>query len=247
MISFGGTPDSPDTLVAAVSEANNAILVTMDGDAKTIASRYGVGSRRYRRLSILRFERCRESRAAKRIDEAMSLIEHEWEVGGGRESQDRRMFVVITDGRNDSHQPLERRALSLNGLLLQEVSDYGAPNLQVRAAFHRRQRRYRILVDDQVIDRPPGGLARRRSDALSSLSAGRQRRFRRLDKGYRSLPERAGLDNPTRAAASCSVMGGRPVAAGAANRQSHPQYARSTRGGDRSQHAMGGTNAQRWL
>ena len=91
-------PDSPGTLVAAVSEANNAILVTMDGDAKTIASRYGVGSRRYRRLSILRFERCRESRAAKRIDEAMSLIEHEWEVGGGRESQDRRMFVVITDG-----------------------------------------------------------------------------------------------------------------------------------------------------
>ena len=91
-------PDSPDTLVAAVSEANNAILFTMDGDAKTIASRYGVGSRRYRRLSILRFERCRESRAAKRIDEAMSLIEHEWEVGGGRESQDRRMFVVITDG-----------------------------------------------------------------------------------------------------------------------------------------------------
>ena len=111
-------------------------------------------------------------------------------------------------GRDDSHQPLERRALSLNGLLLQEVSDYGAPNLQVRAAFHRRQRRYRILVDDQVIDRLPGGLARRRSDALSSLSAGRQRRFRRLDKDYRSLPERAGLDNPTRAAASCSVMGG---------------------------------------
>ena len=56
-------------------------------------------------------------------------------------------------GRDDSHQPLERRALSLNGRLLQEVSDYGAPNLQVRAAFHRRQRRYRILVDDQVIDR----------------------------------------------------------------------------------------------
>ena len=150
-------------------------------------------------------------------------------------------------GRDDSHQPLERRALSLNGLLLQEVSDYGAPNLQVRAAFHRRQRRYRILVDDQVIDRPPGGLARRQSDALSSLSAGRQRRFRRLDKDYRSLPERAGLDNPTRAAASCSVMGGRPVAAGAANRQSHPQYARSTRGGDRSQHDTGGFDAQRRL
>ena len=92
-------PDSPDTLVAAVSEANNATLGTMDGDAKTIASRYGVGSRRYRRLSILRFERCRESRAAKRIDEAMSLIEHEWEVGGGRESQDRRMLWSLRTGR----------------------------------------------------------------------------------------------------------------------------------------------------
>lgn len=91
-------PDSPDTLVAAVSEANNAILVTMDGDARTIASRYGVGSRRFRRLSILRFEKCRESRAAKRIDDAMSLIEHEWAIGGGKESKDRRMFVVVTDG-----------------------------------------------------------------------------------------------------------------------------------------------------
>ena len=98
-----------------------------------------------------------------------------------------------------------------------------------------------------MIDRPPGGLARRQSDALSSLSGGRQRRFRRLDKDYRSLPERAGQDNPTRAAASCSVMGGRSVGAGAANRQSHLQYARSTRGGDRSRHDTGGTNAQRWL
>ena len=42
-------------------------------------------------------------------------------------------------------------------------------------------------------------------------------------------------------------MRGRPVAAGAANRQSHPQYARSTRGGNRSRHATGGTKAQRWL
>ena len=50
--------------------------------------------------------------------------------------------------------------------VLQELSDGGAPNLRVRAALHLRQRRYRILVDDQVIDPPPGGLTRRRSDAL---------------------------------------------------------------------------------
>ncbi|MDE0717734.1 MAG: hypothetical protein F4027_14760 [Rhodospirillaceae bacterium] len=89
-------PDSPDTLVAAVSQANDAILVTMDGDFRKIASYHGVGSGRFRRLSLLRFERCRESRAARRLDEAMSLIEHEWDVGARRSSRDRRMFVVIT-------------------------------------------------------------------------------------------------------------------------------------------------------
>ena len=49
---------------------------------------------------------------------------------------------------------------------LQELSDDGAPSLRVRATLHLRQRRHRILVDDQVIDRPPGGFTRRRSDAL---------------------------------------------------------------------------------
>jgi predicted nuclease of predicted toxin-antitoxin system len=60
-------PDSPDSLVAAVPEANNAVLVTMDGDFKTIAARTGIGQRRYRRLSLIRFEKCRESQAAHRL------------------------------------------------------------------------------------------------------------------------------------------------------------------------------------
>ena len=90
-------PDSPDTLVAAVSEANDAILVTMDGDFRKIASNYGVGSHRYRRLSLLRFERCRESRAALRLEEAMSLIEHEWNFGSGNSPAGRRMYVVVTE------------------------------------------------------------------------------------------------------------------------------------------------------
>ena len=32
-------PDSPDALVAAVSEANDAVLVTMDNDFKAIAAK----------------------------------------------------------------------------------------------------------------------------------------------------------------------------------------------------------------
>lgn len=86
-------PDSPDTLVAAVAEANDAVLVTMDGDFKSIAARSGIGQRRFRRLSLLRFERCRESQAARRLESALSLVEHEWTCGNGR--HDRRMFVVI--------------------------------------------------------------------------------------------------------------------------------------------------------
>jgi predicted nuclease of predicted toxin-antitoxin system len=41
-------PDAPDTLVAAISEANHAILVTMDADFKSIASRIQIGRSRYR-------------------------------------------------------------------------------------------------------------------------------------------------------------------------------------------------------
>jgi predicted nuclease of predicted toxin-antitoxin system len=85
--------DSPDTLVAAVSQANGAVLVTMDSDFKSIASRIGIGQRRFRKLSLLRFEKCRESRAKERLKSALSLIAHEWDFGGGQ--RDRRMFVVI--------------------------------------------------------------------------------------------------------------------------------------------------------
>lgn len=95
-------PDSPDTLVAAVAEANDAVLVTMDGDFKTIAARSGVGQRRFRRLSIVRFEKCRESKAAQRMEAALSLLEHEWALSG--DSHDRRMFVVITGATIRTHR-----------------------------------------------------------------------------------------------------------------------------------------------
>jgi predicted nuclease of predicted toxin-antitoxin system len=95
-------PDSPDMLVAAVSEANNAILVTMDSDFKSIVTRTGIGHRRFRKLSLLRFEKCRESQAAARLLNAMSLIEHEWRIGNG--AADRRMFVVITGQAIRTHR-----------------------------------------------------------------------------------------------------------------------------------------------
>jgi len=59
-------PNSPDSLVAAVAEANRAILVSLDGDFKKIAQRHGVGRRALRTLSLIKLT-CRESRANERI------------------------------------------------------------------------------------------------------------------------------------------------------------------------------------
>lgn len=94
--------NSEDNLVAAVSEANRAVLISWDGDFKNIARREGVGKRRFKELSLLRFEKCRESRGAERLARALSLIEHEWEVGNG--GSDRRMFVVICENTIRTHR-----------------------------------------------------------------------------------------------------------------------------------------------
>ena len=78
------------------------MLVTMDNDFKAIAAKIGIGRRRYRTLSLIRFEKCRESQAAGRLREAMSLIEHEWTFSGGK--RDRRMFVVIGGASIRTHR-----------------------------------------------------------------------------------------------------------------------------------------------
>jgi len=94
--------NSPDALVAAVAEANGAVLVALDADFKALATRTGIGRRRFKKLSLIRFEKCRESQAALRLEKAMSLVEHEWAIGGS--DRDRRMFVVITADTIRSHR-----------------------------------------------------------------------------------------------------------------------------------------------
>ena len=83
---------SPDPLVCAVAEQNDAILVALDGDMRALAQRRGIGQRRFRKLSLLKLS-CRETRAAQRVQSAMSLIEHEW--GYGASNLDRRIFIEI--------------------------------------------------------------------------------------------------------------------------------------------------------
>jgi predicted nuclease of predicted toxin-antitoxin system len=85
-------PNSPDPLVAAVSEMNEAVLVSHDADFKSLAPRAGIGRKRFQRLSRIGLK-CSEPQAAKRIMAALSLIEHEWQLA--QESSDKRMIVEI--------------------------------------------------------------------------------------------------------------------------------------------------------
>jgi predicted nuclease of predicted toxin-antitoxin system len=85
-------PNSPDPLVAAVAEMNEAVLVNLDSDFKTLAPRIPTGKMRFKKLSRIGLK-CDEPLAASRIKAALSLIEHEW--GVAQKSADRRMIIEI--------------------------------------------------------------------------------------------------------------------------------------------------------
>jgi hypothetical protein len=85
-------PNSPDPLVAAVSEMNGAVLVSLDSDFKALAPRAGVGRRRFRTLSRIGL-RCKPPIASARLKLALSLIEHEWQVA--QASVDKRLIVEV--------------------------------------------------------------------------------------------------------------------------------------------------------
>lgn len=87
---------SIDDLVASAALANNAILVAHDKDMKTSARRNKVSHERYKKLSLLQL-RCRETQAAARVVQALSLIETEW--AWAEEKAARRLFIEIGDSR----------------------------------------------------------------------------------------------------------------------------------------------------
>jgi predicted nuclease of predicted toxin-antitoxin system len=92
---------SPDHLVCAIADINDAILVALDGDMKRIAQSYGIGARTYLKMGLIKLS-CFEPEAAQRVRAAMSLIEHEWNVSEG--STGRRIFVELSDKVMRSHR-----------------------------------------------------------------------------------------------------------------------------------------------
>lgn len=87
-------PDgTADAVVCSTALANGAILVAIDRDMKQLSKRFGIGSSdRFARLSLI-FLCCNETLAAKRLQQAMSFIEHEWNVS--EEKAARRLWVDI--------------------------------------------------------------------------------------------------------------------------------------------------------
>lgn len=83
-----------DEVVCATALANGAILVAVDGDMKRLAQQYGVTPKgeRFNRLNIIRLC-CNEVLAAKRLEQAMPLVELEWRFSKGLAA--RRMWVDI--------------------------------------------------------------------------------------------------------------------------------------------------------
>jgi hypothetical protein len=62
---------------------------------KQIARHHGVGNQRFKKMSLLKLS-CKEPHAALRVEQALSLIEHEWNFS--EEKRARRLFVEIGDG-----------------------------------------------------------------------------------------------------------------------------------------------------
>lgn len=87
-------PDAPDPLVALTAAENNAILLTFDKDFRAIAGRLGVSQKRLRKLCRVQM-RCKPSAGARRLKEALSLIQHEWDLAQAQ--SDKRIFVEILD------------------------------------------------------------------------------------------------------------------------------------------------------
>ncbi|MHC2619420.1 hypothetical protein ACVIW2_001452 [Bradyrhizobium huanghuaihaiense] len=83
-----------DDVVCSTALANDAILLAIDPDMKRFPKRYGIshGSTRYAKLSLI-WVGCNEVLAAKRIEQAMSLIEHEWK--NSDEKASRRLWIEI--------------------------------------------------------------------------------------------------------------------------------------------------------
>ena len=92
-----------DEVVAAISIHNAAILIAIDNDMKRLVRRFGNPSNtgKFHPLNLISIG-CDEVLAAKRIEYAMSFIEHEWDIC--RQKKARRLWIDIRPHSLISHR-----------------------------------------------------------------------------------------------------------------------------------------------
>lgn len=79
--------------MAKVAQDSDSILLTHDGDFKTVAPRVPTGQRRrFKKLSKIHLT-CKQSMAAVRVAAAIELVEFEW--AGTQSRNDKRLHMVI--------------------------------------------------------------------------------------------------------------------------------------------------------
>lgn len=83
-----------DPVVCQTALANEAVLVAVDKDMKQLTKRFGVTDERFKNLSMV-FCGCNIPLSASRVEQAISLIEHEWEYS--EKKVGRRLLVEITN------------------------------------------------------------------------------------------------------------------------------------------------------
>jgi predicted nuclease of predicted toxin-antitoxin system len=86
-------PGSADVIVATVSEQQNCVLVSFDGDFEAIAPRVPLGHRaRFRKLSRI-WMRCDEPDGASRLKGALDLLVSEFALAQAR--ADKRLWFWV--------------------------------------------------------------------------------------------------------------------------------------------------------
>ena len=92
-----------DDVVAAMAIQNDAALIAVDPDLKRLMKRFGKSpdSARFKSLNLIWLS-CNPVMATKRIEQAMSFIEHEWEFACGKRA--RRLWIDIGSHRLASYR-----------------------------------------------------------------------------------------------------------------------------------------------
>jgi predicted nuclease of predicted toxin-antitoxin system len=92
-----------DEVVAITAIINEAALIAVDLDMRRLVRRFGApnASERYHKLDLILIS-CNETLAAKRLGQALSFIEHEWQIS--RMKTARRLWVEVAQHRLVTHR-----------------------------------------------------------------------------------------------------------------------------------------------